>query len=108
MYFKHVSQGIEIETGPAHVRFLVEKVALTHDLFQEHRFFFPFKIMLLHIRVSFICQRRYTTLPHDSLVKHSDSYFSIKIVININLKKEIKGINNIEKYKIKKKAKLNY
>ena len=39
MYFKHMSQGIEIETGPAQVRFLVGKIELTHDLFQEHRFF---------------------------------------------------------------------
>jgi hypothetical protein len=35
MYFKHVSQGVGIDTGPTHVRFLVGKIALTHDLFQE-------------------------------------------------------------------------
>jgi hypothetical protein len=39
MYFKHTYKGIGIDTGPAHVRFLVYKIALTHYLFQELRFF---------------------------------------------------------------------
>lgn len=85
-----------------------KNITLTRDIFQELRFFSLFRIKLVHIRVSFIYQRRYTTLPHESLAKQSDPYVNIKPVITINLKTEIQGINNIEKYKINTKFKLNY
>ena len=66
-----------------------------------------FRFMPLHIRVSFIYQRRYTILPLENIVQHSGLYFIIKTVITIKLNTEIKGINSIEKYKINTKVKPN-
>jgi hypothetical protein len=79
MYFNHMGQGIGIDTDPTH-----------------------------SVSCHLIYQRRYTILPRESLVKHSDSYFTIKPIINIHLKTVMKEINNIEKYMINTKVRLNY